>query len=174
LGNKTVANSEEHINFRCLAKFESVLRYPDEQTAHNVDQQNKHASDRITADKLRGTVHGAEKIGLLRDFFSSLKGSFLIDHAGIQIGIDCHLLTRQRVESETRDNLGGSACTLGHNDEIDDHQNDKNDEADDVIAGDDELAKRGDDISCRVGAFVTTQEHYASRGYIKAQAKHCG
>ena len=58
-----------------------------------------------------------------------------------------------RVEREARGDLGDAAGALGDDDEVDDDQDHEHDDADRVIAADDELAERLDDLPGGVGAL---------------------
>jgi hypothetical protein len=68
-------------------------------------------------------------------------GFLFVDEARRQIGVDRHLLAGHGVQGETRGHFGDAAGTLGDDDEIHDHQDREDDQADDEIALHDQLAE---------------------------------
>ena len=118
-----------------------MLKHTDGQAADQVDQQNQQTGDGVAADKFGGTVHGTEEVRLLRQFFTAFFGGGLIDHTGVQISVNRHLFTRHGIQGETRVHFGDATGTFGHHNEVDDHQNCKNDKANHVIASNHEFAK---------------------------------
>jgi hypothetical protein len=93
----------------------------------------------------------------------------LVDQAGVQVGVDRHLLARHRVEGEARADLGDAAGALGDDDEVDHHQDDEHDDADRVVAADQEVAEGLDHLARRVRAGMALQQHDAGRGHVERQ-----
>ena len=174
LGNQAVTNGQEHINARRVAHGQIVLPDANRQTTHDVDDQNQQACHGVTADEFGSTVHGAEEIRLLGQLFPAFFGGFLIDHTRVQIGIDRHLLARHGVQCEARIDLGHTTRTLGHHKEVHDHQNHKDDETNNVISTDHELAKRSNHLARRLGAFVAIDQDDPGRGHVQGQTQHGG
>ena len=87
--------------------------------------------DRVALDELRGAVHGAVEVGLGRDFGAALAGLGVGDQPGVEVGVDRHLLAGHRVEGEAGADLGHALGTLGDDDELDDHEDQEDDGADD-------------------------------------------
>ena len=75
---------------------------------------------------------------------AALARFLLVDEAGAEVGVDRHLLAGHRVEGEARRDLGDALGALGDDDEVDDHEDQEHDRADDEVAADHELAERGD------------------------------
>jgi hypothetical protein len=73
----------------------------------------------------------------------------LVDDPGVELGIDRHLLAGQGVQGEPRAHLGDAARALGDDDEVDHDQDDEHHRADDVVALDDEVPERLDDLRRR-------------------------
>ena len=69
---------------------------------------------------LRRTVHRAVEVGLGGDLGAAAAGLVLVDQAGVQVGVDRHLLAGHRVEGEAGADLGDAAGTVGDDDELDD------------------------------------------------------
>ena len=118
-----------------------MLHHTDDQTANHVNSQNKNACDGITLHKFRRTIHRAVKVGLAGDVFAAFAGLLVRQNAGIQIGIDCHLLAGHRIERKARRDFRYTPRTLHDHDHVDDHQDQEHQHADNEIAADNELAK---------------------------------
>ncbi len=69
------------------------------------------------------------------------------------------------------DDLGDAPRALGDDDEVDDHQDGKDHQADRVVAADDELAEGLDDLAGRVAAVVAFQQDHPGRGHVQRQAQ---
>ena len=104
------------------------------------------AGDGVAADELAGAVHRAVEVGLCLDGPAARARLALGDEAGVQVGVDRHLLAGHGVQGEARRDLGDAAGALGDDDEVDDDEDQEDDEADDVVAADDEVAERLDDV----------------------------
>ena len=68
-------------------------------------------------------------------------GLVLVDEAGVEVGVDRHLLAGHGVEGEAGSDLGDAAGTVGDDDELDDRQDQEDHETDDQGAADDEVPK---------------------------------
>ena len=51
-----------------------MLHHADAQTADQIDQQDQHAGQGITAHELAGTIHGAVEVSLFADFLAAGHG----------------------------------------------------------------------------------------------------
>ena len=67
-------------------------------------------------------------------FLAAALGFLLVDQAGGKVGVDRHLLAGHGVQAEARRDFGDAARTLGDDDEVHDHQDGEDDQADDEIA----------------------------------------
>ena len=103
---------------------------------------DQDAGDRVALDELRGTVHRAVEVGLAGDLGAARARLLVGDLAGVQVGVDRHLLARHGVEGEARGHLGDAAGAVRDHDELDHDQDQEDDEADDDVAADDEVAER--------------------------------
>ena len=77
------------------------------------------AGDRVALHELRRAVHRAVEVGLARDLVAALAGLLLVDQAGVEIGVDRHLLAGHRVQREARRDFGDAAGALRDDDEVD-------------------------------------------------------
>ena len=91
--------------------------------------------DGVAADELAGAVHGAEEVGLLRDLPAAALGFLLVDHAGVQVGVDGHLLAGHSVEGEPGGHFADARGALGDDDELDQDDDREDDQADDDVVG---------------------------------------
>ena len=89
----------------------------------------------------------------------------LVNDAGIQFRIDRHLLAGHGVEGEPGRDFRDAAGALGDDHEIDHHQNEKDDRADDVVAAHHEVAEGVDDM-----AGVAVDEDEASGGDVERES----
>ena len=109
---------------------------------------DQHAGHRVALDELRGAVHRAVEVGLARRSpRGAARASSLGDQAGVQVGVDRHLLAGHRVEGEARGDLGDAPGAVRDHDELDHDEDQEDDEADDEVAADDERAERVDDAA---------------------------
>ncbi len=140
-----------------------MLPNADDQAADEIDEQNQDCGNGIAAHEFAGAVHGAEEIGFMRDLPATLRGVFLVYQAGIEIGIDRHLLAGHAVQREPGGDFGDAARALGDDDKIDDDQNRENDDSDGVIAADHERAERFDHPARGRGALIAFKQDDPSR-----------
>ena len=65
-------------------RTETFLLDADNNTANDVDGCNQKTGNRVTANKLRGTIHGTEEIRFSRDLFTPPAGIRFIDQPGVE------------------------------------------------------------------------------------------
>ncbi len=112
------------------------------------------------------TVHRAVEVGLVGDLVPAACGPRCSSiSAGVEVGVDRHLLAGHGVEGEPGGDLGDAAGTVGDDDELDDDQDQEDDQADDDRAADDEVAERLDDL-----AGVAVAEDEPGRGDVERRA----
>ena len=70
---------------------------------------DQDAGHRVALDELRGTVHRAVEVGLVGDLRAALARLLVGDLAGVEVGVDRHLLAGHGVEGEARADLGDAA-----------------------------------------------------------------
>ena len=108
----------------------------------DVDEDDQQAGDGIAAHELARAVHGAVEVRLRADLGAPGDGFLLVDDAGVEVGVDGHLLAGHGVQGEPCADLRDAAGALGHDHEIDDDEDREDDDADGVVAADDELRRR--------------------------------
>ena len=108
-----------------------MLQHTNGNTANDVDRKKQQAGNGVALHKLGRTVHGAVEIRFLGHFGAAFLGVFLADQAGVEVGVDGHLLAGHGVEAEAGRDFGDTSRALGDDDEIDDHQDGEDDDADD-------------------------------------------
>ena len=142
-----------------FGKAQALLQNADHHAANHVDQHDQKAGDSIAAHELRCAVHGAEESGLVFQIFTALARHFLVNKTGGKIGIDGHLLAGHRIEVEAGRHFGDASRTFGDDHEVHDHQNRKNNNANDEVAAHDKMAERLNDVSGGAGSFVAVGEN---------------
>ncbi len=120
---------------RGLTEAHAVLDNADEQAADDVDQDDHDAGDGVAADELAGPVHRAEEVGLLENLLPAALCLALVDHAGAKVGVDRHLLARHAVERESGGDLADPRGALGDDDELNQHDDREDHQADDHVVG---------------------------------------
>ena len=150
LRHKAVADRQQYIGLGRDADRQVMLRQADDQAADNIDHKNQDRGDGVALDEFRGTIHGAVKVGLLGDFLTPDLGFLIRQHAGIEIGVDRHLLARHRIKGKARRHFRHPAGTAGDNDKVDDDQDQEDKQPDGVIAGNDKVSKGFNNLSCGV------------------------
>ena len=174
LCDQAVADRQRRIDARRIAEAHVVRHHADADAAENVDDQDQDAGRRVAAHELAGTVHRTVEVRFGTHFGAADFGFILRDQAGVQVGVDRHLLAGHGIEGEARADFGDAPRALGDDDEVDDGQDREHDDADRVVAADDELAEGFDDRAGRVAAGVTVQQHDAGRGDVERQAQQRG
>ena len=169
LRHQTVTDGQQYVDPSRLGKAQVMLGDTDRQTADHVDEQNQQTGNRVAADKLAGTVHGAVEICLLGDFLATQLGLLLVDDTGVQIGIDRHLLARHRIQGKARAHLGDPPGALGHHHEVDDHQDREDHQTDHVVAADHHLAEGLDHLARGIAPFMTVKQHHTGGGHVQRQ-----
>ncbi len=126
------------------------------------DRNNRHAwtGDLHHGVSLRLPVEDA-RIGLLLDRLPPPPGGLLVDRAGVEVGVDAHLLAWHRIERKSCADLGDAFGALGNHDELDERQNQKDDCPHYVVAANHEMSEGVDDFA-RVGL----QQDESSRRYV--------
>jgi len=174
LRHQTVTDGQQGIDLAGIDETHLVLGHTDGDTTDQVDEQNQQACHCITAHKLAGTIHRAIEVSFLGNFRAPRFGLLLIDQAGVEIGIDRHLLAGHGVQGKTCGNFGNTPGALGDHHEVDDHQDGEHHRTHYVVAADHHLTKRLDHLAGRIAAFVTIEQHDTRRGYVEGQAQQRG
>ncbi len=172
LRHQTVADGEDGVGMRRIGERQALLGDADDHAADDVDEDDQQAGNGIAAHELGGAVHGAEKAAFVLERLAAASRFVLVDEAGGEVGVDRHLLAGHGVQVEARGDFGDAPRALGDDDEIHDHQNRKDDDADDEIAAHHEIAERLDDVAGGVGAFMTVGQDEAGRGQVEREAHH--
>lgn len=144
------------------------------ETGNDINAKDQQGGNRIALHELAGAVHRAVKIGLGRNFAAPGFRFFCRHQARGKIGIDRHLLARQGIQRKPGGNFRNAARALGHDHQIDDHQDHENEQADNEIAADQERAERFDHMARRSPAFVAIDQHDAGGGNVQRQPQQRG
>ena len=151
-----------------------MLDHADGHATDEVDEEDQQAGDGVTADELAGTVHGAVEVGFLGHFGAALLRLALLDQAGIEVGVDGHLLAGHGVEGEPRAHLGDTPGALGDHHEVDDHEDREDHDTDHVVTADHHLAEGLDHLARGRMAVVAVEQHDAGGRDVQRQAQQGG
>ncbi len=167
LRHQTVTDGQQGVDLAGLDETPSHAGHTDGDATDQVDEQNQQAGDRIAAHELAGTVHRAVEVGF-RDTCGAPRPR-LADQAGVEVGVDRHLLAGHGVQGKTRGNLGNTPGTLGDHHEVDDHQDGEHHDTDHVVAADHHLAEGLDHLAGGRVAILAVQQHHAGGGHVQRQ-----
>jgi len=123
----------------------------------------------VAADEFAGSVHGPVEFALLDDLGAPLVGLALGDDAGVEVGVDGHLLAGHGVQGESRRHFADALGALGDDDELNDDEDQEDDHADDEAAAGDEAAEGLDDL-----AGVALEQDQTRGGDVEREAKQRG
>ena len=169
LCHQAVADGEQCVGLGGFGEGQALLQNADHHAADDVDQHDQETGDGVAAHEFRSAVHGAEETGLVLQVLAALTRHFLVDETGGEIGIDRHLLAGHGIEVETGRHLGDAARTFGDDDEVHDHQDGEDNNANDEIAAHDKMAERFDDMPGCAASFMAVGEDEPRRGKIERQ-----
>lgn len=171
LADKAVADGEQRVAAKGLAKGHAALEDANEQATHDVDGRNDETGDGVAAYELRRTVHGAVEVRLAADLLAPALGFVLFDGARGEFRVDGHLLAGQGVKGETGRDFGNTPGALGDDHEVDDDENEEDDDADDAVAADDKVTEGLDDLADVGATLGRAQKDETGRGDVEAQAE---
>jgi hypothetical protein len=172
LGDEAVADGEQRVRLRGFAERKSLLRDADDDAADDVDEDDEQARHRVAAHEFGGTVHGAEEAAFVLQRHAALARRLLVDQAGVEVGIDRHLLARHSVQMEARRNFRDAARTLGDDDEVHGDEDREHDDPDHEIAAHHEIAESLDDMARGVRALVPAREDQPRGSEVERQPQH--
>ena len=174
LGDETVADGQRR-EYGCrIGRRHAVAGDADDDAAEHIDCRDDDAGDGVATHELGGAVHGAEEGAFLLQLAATARRLLLVDQAGIEIGIDGHLLAGYGVEREPRADLGDARRALGDDHEVHRDQDDEHDGADDEIAAHHEVGEAGDDVPGGLGALAAVGEDEPRRGDVEGQPEQGG
>ncbi len=167
LRNQGIANTQQGVIVRRRIQRQAMLPNANDQAADQVDEEDEDGGNGVATYEFAGTVHGPEEIRFLSDFLAPLLGLLLIDQAGVEIGIDGHLLARHGVEGKAGTDLGNTPGTLGDDDKIDDDEDGKDDDADGVVPSHHKLPEGLDDHPRGTRPVLPMQQNHPRRRNIE-------
>ena len=153
--DETISNRQHCIGSRRFAQFNALLQCANQQPGDNVDCSDQNRCHRIALVEARCTIHGAVELRLACDRLPPAPCLRFIDKSGIHVGIDGHLLARQRVEGKACSHFGRAHGTVRYNKELDGDKGEKEDEPNNVVPADDKLSESLDHLPCSCGSFRT-------------------
>ena len=174
LRHQAVADGQQGVGAAGVGERHIVLQHADQQAADDVHRHDHQAGHGVAPDELAGTVHGAVEIRFLGHFGAAFLGVFLADQAGVEVGVDGHLLAGHGIEHEARAHLGDAPGAFGDHHEVDHHQNQEHHQTDGEVAAHQELAERLDHLAGGSAAFVAFHQHHPGGGHVQGQPQQGG
>ncbi len=153
---------------------QAVAADPDHDPAEDIDREDDQTRDGVAAHEFRRAVHRAEERAFLFQLATAALRFLFIDQPGRKVGVDRHLLARNRVEGEAGADFRDTGRALGDDEKIDGDQDDEDDEANDEIAVHHQPGKAADDIAGRGHALRAMTEDQACRRDFQRQAQQGG
>ena len=154
LADQAVADGGDGVGLHRRAHLHLADGHAHNQSAHKVDGGDDEAQGGVALDELGSAVHGAVEVGFLLDLGPAGLGPLLVDEAGRKIRVDGHLLAGHGVQGEPGRHLGDALRALGHDDQLDQHDNQEDDDAQDDIPLGNHVAERQNDAA---GVTVVAQ-----------------
>ena len=96
---------------------------------------------------------------MIINFIVVTKGAGRVSEVNARFTLDA--MPRHRVQGETRIHFRHTSCTFGHHDEVDDHQNRKDDETDHIVAADHKFTEGGHHLASSLVTFVAIDQNDA-------------
>ena len=177
LTDQAVADGELGEDVEAGAEVPLVFEDADGETAEDVDDGDDDAGDGVAADELGGTVHGSVEVGFGSDGLTAAAGFVFVDEAGVEVGVDGHLLAGHAVQGEAGGDFADAGGAFGDDDELDDDEDEEDDEADGEGVGGDEVAKGFDDATGGGGAaraVFAGSEDETGGGAVEDEAEQGG
>src|SRR5205823_4678475 len=122
-------------------------------------------------------VHCAVEVGFLGNFLAAAAGFDLVDRAGVDVGVDGHLLAGHGIEGEAGGDFGNSGCAFGDDHELNHHDDGEDDDADGQGIAGDEIAEGEDHFAGLVlglgggGAAVADGEDQTRGGGVEDETE---
>ena len=174
LGDQAITDGQQGIGLPGFHEAHVILGDTDDDAADDIDEGDHQTGDGVTADELGCTIHGTEERAFVLQVLAPGAGLVFVDQARREVGVDRHLLAGHGVQREARGDFRDAPRTLGDDDEVHDHQDREDDDADDEIAAHDEIAKGFDDLTGGVSAIVPLRQDQPGRGHVQCQPYHGG
>jgi len=171
LRREAIADGQNRVSVQRVEDRQPVLDDADEKSRDQIDRHDHHRGDRVAAHELADTVHRGVEVRFAREVAAASARLLLADPAGVEIGVDRHLLARHRIESEARGDFGDAARALGHHCEVDDRDDDEDHDSDRVIVTDDDASECLDDAAGGVRSAIAMKQDEPRRGDIERQAQ---
>ena len=154
-----------------MPQVHAVLQDADQEAGDDIDAGDQDAGDRVALREARCAVHGAVEFGFAGQLFAALAGFGFVDQAGVQVGIDRHLLAGQGIQGEARGDFRDAHRAMVDDDVLDGDQHQEDDRADDVVAADHEVSEGLDHVAGGGGSGVAVQQDQARGGDVQRQAE---
>ena len=168
-GHETFTDRQNRVGLSSGSQIQSVLEDADDQPRHDIDGRDQHRRQRVALGEADRAVHRAVEIGLFTHAFAPGPRLLLVDHPGVEVGVDRHLAPWHRVQGETRRDFRDTHRAVVDHDELNGDEHDEHDDADHEVAADHELAEGHDDVARRLHAVGAVHEDESRRRHVERQ-----
>ena len=152
-----------------------MLKYTDPHSSHKINESDQDSRDRIAANKLSGTVHRRVEIRVIGQFLPSQSCLFGRDETRCQIGINRHLLTRHSIQGKPGRDFTETSRSLRDHNELNNHDNRKQDQSNDELPLSDELSERFDDVTGSFGpGQMSSRQNQSRRSDVQGESYQSG
>ncbi len=169
LGDQRVADRQDGVGLGRGEEREVLLEDADGKASADVDKDDEDPGDRLPAHEFAGPVHGPVEVCFPGDEGPPPPRLPFVDDPGVEVGVDAHLLARHGIQGEPGGHFRDAAASFGDDHKIDDHQDEEDDHADEVVPADDEQAEGFYDHARRRRPFVPVEEDETGRGDVQGQ-----
>ena len=146
--DEATTDREQGIRFGRLQSSHPMHGDPDDQSPDDVDDGDHDTGDDVPFDEFHRTVHRSVELTFFGQSQAEIAGLVGIDDPAAHVGIDTHLFTGHRVQGETGSDFSDPLGTFGHDDELNDRDDQEDNAADDEVTSDDEVTEGKDDMPC--------------------------
>ena len=166
-GDQAVADGQHRVGLQRFLEGNALLEDADQKAGNDVDGGDQDRGQRIALIEAGRAVHGAVEFRFVRNLLAAGAGLHFVDQAGVQVGVDRHLLAGHGIQGEARRDFRGAHRAVADHDVLDRDQGQEQHEADNVIAAHDELAEGLNHASRRRSAFRAMQQNSPAAGQIE-------
>ena len=172
LADQAVAHRELGIGGEHRGKVHAAHHHTDDDTANQVDQRQDDGHGGIALDDLGSTIHGAVEVRLALNLLAAHPCLLVVDHPGVQVGVNRHLLAGHGVQRKTRRHFRDTLRTLGNDDQLHQYDDDEDNKPNDYIARRNQLTESSDHLTCGVLALDrAVAQNQAGGGDVHTQSK---
>ena len=145
--DQAVADGQDGVGLERFLKRHPLLKDSDQEAGNDVDDHDEDGGQRISLAEAGGAVHRSAELRFPGNRLAACASLVGVDQAGIQIGVDRHLLAGHGIEGEARRYFGGTNRAVADDQILNRDECDEDDKTDDVVAANHKLPERLDHLA---------------------------